>query len=176
MPGGQRGQMSQPSPSHRVGELSRGQEGELSGHRQLNSSYHRTGYREEGRAHWEGREEGGELRQVRRMEAETRRTSSRAPEEPEEYRGTGSEAGLGDHSAPSSFIHSFHRNLLRACCVPGCLAGSGPQGGGRQGATAPAEAPYSRGARRRQAAHSPDFFCPQTPGLTSRRVFYLCNQ
>lgn len=73
--------MGQPSPSHRVGELSRGQEGELSGHRQLNNPYHRTGYWEEGRAHREGRGEGGQLRQVRRAGVETRRRCSRDPEE-----------------------------------------------------------------------------------------------
>lgn len=75
------GQMGQPSPSHRVGELSRGQEGELSGHRQLNNPYHRTGYWEEGRVHREGRGEGGQLRQVRRAGVETRRRCSRDPEE-----------------------------------------------------------------------------------------------
>lgn len=86
-------------------------------------------------------------------------------------RGTGSEAGLGDHSPPSSLIHSFNRSLLRACCVPGHLAGSGQQGGGRPGPAATAKAVYVHEAPRRQAAHSSDFFSPLTPVLTSRGVF-----
>lgn len=75
--------------------------------------------------HGEGQGEGGQLRQVRRAEVEMRRRCSRHPEEQGWCRGTGSEAGLGDHSPPSSLIHSFNRSLLRACCVPGHLAGSG---------------------------------------------------
>lgn len=92
--------------------------------------------------HGEGQGEGGQLRQVRRAEVEMRRRCSRHPEEQGWCRGTGSEAGLGDHSPPSSLIHSFNRSLLRACCVPGHLAGSGQRGGGRPGPAATAEAVY----------------------------------